>query len=103
MVLYGFLLNALLTGIASILLGLPAQGRVDDGTALTLAAAAAAVLGGFGLRRAIVAALLLGVVEQVLAVLVAAPYRAAILPAALIAAVAIRPEGLFRRSREQAA
>lgn len=103
MVLYAFLLNGMLTGVAAILLALPAQARVADSTALTLAAVTAAVLGGFGLRRSLAAGLLVGIAEQAAAAAVPGAYRPAIVPVMLIAALAVRPQGLFRRMRERPA
>jgi branched-chain amino acid transport system permease protein len=103
MVLYVFVLNAALAGVASILLGLPAQPKAAGATSLTVAALAASVLGGFALRGTTGAALALGVIEQLLAGMVAAPYRPAVLPVVLVGVVAIRPQSLFGARKEKVA
>jgi len=103
MALHAFMLNAVLAGIAAILIGLPGPTRPIGATALTVAAMAASILGGFGLRATIAAALLLGVVEQVAATFVAPAYRDAILPLLLIAAVALRARELPGLARERMA
>lgn len=94
MALYAFLLNALLAGLAAMLIGLPGPARPIGATALTLAAIAASILGGFSLRPAIGCALLLGIVEHVGALFVPPAWRDAILPLLLILAVALRPRAM---------
>ncbi|MCC6467661.1 MAG: branched-chain amino acid ABC transporter permease [Alphaproteobacteria bacterium] len=102
MLLLAFVLNSFLTGIASLLIGLPGRIGLADGVALAVASIAAMVLGRGSLPGAIAAALLLGVLENVAAPLVPVPYRNAIVPLVLVAAMVAGPRVPVGRTPEPA-
>ncbi|MCC7048697.1 MAG: branched-chain amino acid ABC transporter permease [Alphaproteobacteria bacterium] len=100
MLLLAFLLNAFLAGIASLLIGLPGRIGLADGVTLAVASLAAMVLGRGRLRGAIVAALALGLAENLAAPLLPVVYRNAVIPLILVAAMLAGVPG--RRAPEPA-
>jgi branched-chain amino acid transport system permease protein len=102
MVLYTFLINAVLCALASFLVSPIYLAKFTNGETLGLVAFVAAIVGGFNqVRGAIAGGLLLGVVDNFVAAYWSAQYRAAIPLFLLIAVILWRPQGLFGRAEER--
>ncbi|HEY8486069.1 MAG TPA: branched-chain amino acid ABC transporter permease [Limnochordales bacterium] len=88
-----------LAGAAGVLLGLDAQLRPEMGWAMLLSLFAAVILGSIGNPYgALVGAVVLGVVQQVATAFVNPAYAAAVAFLILVAALLVRPQGLFGRA-----
>lgn len=97
--LLAFACAGLLAGLAGLLYGSGRAVQVDDGVVLGLSGAAAALLGGLGsLRGALVGGLLLGVVQSLVVVAFGGRWSDLVPLGALVAVLAVRPEGLRRRA-----
>jgi branched-chain amino acid transport system permease protein len=99
-VLQVFALAGLLAGLAGLL---DAPGRaglsVDDGVVLGLAGIAAALLGGLGSPRgALLGGLAVGLLQALVVTLLDARWTDVVPLALLVLLLALRPEGLRRRS-----
>jgi branched-chain amino acid transport system permease protein len=102
MILYTFLINAMLVFIASILVSPIYLAKFTNGEWLGLYAFIAAIVGGFNqIRGAIVGGLLLGVADNFAAVYLSAQYRIAIPLVILIVVILFRPQGLLGRVEER--
>jgi branched-chain amino acid transport system permease protein len=102
MIMYTFLINAALVALASFLISPIYLAKFTNGENLGLAAFIAAIVGGFNqVRGAIIGGLLLGVLDNVVAAYLSAPYRAAIPLFLLIAVILFRPQGLLGRAEER--
>jgi branched-chain amino acid transport system permease protein len=102
MVLYTFLLNAVLVAIASILITPIYLAKFTNGEVLGMAAFLAAIIGGFNqVRGAILGGVILGVLENLSAVYVSSQYRGAFPLLILIAVILLRPHGLLGRAEER--
>jgi branched-chain amino acid transport system permease protein len=102
MVLYTFLINAVLVAIASILISPIYLAKFTNGETLGLAAFIAAIIGGFNqVRGAVVGGVILGILDNFSAAYVSAQYRAAIPLLILIAVILVRPQGLLGRVEER--
>jgi branched-chain amino acid transport system permease protein len=102
MVLYTFLINAILVALAAFLVSPIYLAKFTNGETLGLVAFVAAIVGGFNqVRGAIAGGLLLGVVDNFVAAYWSAQYRAAIPLFLLIAVILFRPQGLFGRIEER--
>lgn len=102
MVLYTFIINAILVGVASVLITPIYLAKFTNGEALGLAAFIAAIIGGFNqVRGAIVGGLILGVVENFSAAYISAQYRAAFPMILLILVILFLPQGLMGRKEER--
>jgi branched-chain amino acid transport system permease protein len=102
MVLYTFLINAVLVAIASILISPIYLAKFSNGETLGLAAFTAAIIGGFNqVRGAIVGGIILGVLDNLSAAYLSSQYRGAIPLIILIAVILWRPQGLFGRLEER--
>ena len=102
MVLYTFLLNAVLVAIASILISPIYLAKFTNGETLGLAAFIAAIIGGFNqVRGAVLGGLILGILDNLSAAYVSAQYRAAIPLLILIVVILARPQGLLGRVEER--
>jgi len=102
MVLYTFLINAVLVAIASILISPIYLAKFSNGETLGLAAFTAAIIGGFNqVRGAIVGGIILGVLDNLSAAYLSSQYRGAIPLMILIAVILWRPQGLFGRIEER--
>ncbi len=102
MVLYTFLINAALVTVASLLVSPIYLAKFTNGETLGLAAFIAAIVGGFNqVKGAIVGGILLGVLDNLVAAYLSAPYRAAIPLFLLIAVILVRPQGLLGRAEER--
>ena len=102
MVLYTFLINAVLVAIASILISPIYLAKFTNGETLGLAAFIAAIIGGFNqVRGAVLGRLILGILDNFSAAYVSAQYRAAIPLLILIVVILVRPQGLLGRVEER--
>ena len=102
MVLYTFLINAVLVAIASILISPIYLAKFTNGEALGLAAFIAAIIGGFNqVRGAVLGGVILGALDNFSAAYVSAQYRAAIPLLILIVIILVRPQGLLGRVEER--
>ncbi len=102
MILYTFLINAGLVGLASLLVTPIYLAKFTSGETLGLAAFIAAIVGGFNqVRGAIVGGLVLGLVDNLAATYISTQYRGAIPLFLLIAVILWRPQGLVGRAEER--
>lgn len=102
MVLYTFLINAVLVAIASILISPIYLAKFTNGETLGLAAFIAAIIGGFNqVRGAVLGGIILGILDNLSAAYVSAQYRAAIPLLILIVVILARPQGLLGRIEER--
>ena len=102
MILYTFLVNAVLVAIASLLISPIYLAKFTNGESLGLAAFIAAIVGGFNqVRGAILGGVLLGVLDNLSAAYLSSQYRGAFPLLLLIAVILFRPHGLLGRSEER--
>lgn len=102
MVLYTFLINAVLVAIASMLISPIYLAKFNNGETLGMAAFIAAIIGGFNqVRGAILGGILLGVLDNLSAAYVSSQYRGAFPLVILIAVILLRPQGLLGRIEER--
>jgi branched-chain amino acid transport system permease protein len=102
MVLYTFLINAVLVAIASILISPIYLAKFTNGETLGTAAFIAAIIGGFNqVRGAILGGVLLGVLDNLSAAYISSQYRGAFPLLFLIAVILLRPQGLIGRVEER--
>src|SRR2546430_10355396 len=104
MVLYTFLINAGVVGLASFLVSAIYLAKFTNGETLGLVAFVAAIVGGFNqVRGAIAGGLLLGAADHFVAAHLSAQYRAAIPLLLPIPLNLLRPHGLLGRGSERTA
>jgi branched-chain amino acid transport system permease protein len=102
MVLYTFLINAVLVAIASILVSPIYLAKFTNGETLGMAAFVAAIIGGFNqVRGAILGGVILGVLDNLSAAYISSQYRGAFPLLILIAVIMLRPHGLLGRPEER--
>src|SRR5437868_11080713 len=102
MILFAFLLNALLVVLAALLITPIYLAKFSSGETLGLAAFIAAIVGGFNsVRGAIAGGLLIGILDNLAAAYVSTQYRAAVPLILLIAVILLRPQGLLGRREER--
>jgi branched-chain amino acid transport system permease protein len=102
MVLYTFLINAVLVAIASILISPIYLAKFTNGETLGMAAFIAAIIGGFNqVRGAILGGVSLGVLDNLSAAYISSQYRGAFPLIVLIAVILLRPQGLLGRIAER--
>jgi branched-chain amino acid transport system permease protein len=96
MITLAFVINAVLVGVAAVLLVPIFLVQYNMGTALGLNAFYAAIIGGFNrIRGALVGGVLVGVIESVSAAYISTQYQTAIVVACLMAILLVKPEGLL--------
>jgi branched-chain amino acid transport system permease protein len=102
MVLYTFLINAVLVAIASILVSPIYLAKFTNGETLGLAAFTAAIIGGFNqVRGAILGGIILGILDNLSAAYLSSQYRGAFPLLILVAVILLRPQGLLGRVEER--
>ena len=102
MVLYTFLINAILVAIASVLISPIYLAKFTNGETLGMAAFIAAIIGGFNqVRGAILGGIILGVLDNLSAAYISSQYRGAFPLIILIAVILLRPQGLLGRIEER--
>jgi branched-chain amino acid transport system permease protein len=103
MVLYTFLVNAVLVAIASILISPIYLAKFTNGETLGLAAFTAAIIGGFNqVRGAVLGGIIVGILDNLSAAYLSSQYRAAFPLLILIVVILVRPQGLLGRIEERA-
>lgn len=102
MVLYTFVINAVLVAIASILISPIYLAKFTNGETLGMAAFIAAIIGGFNqVRGAILGGIILGILDNLSAAYLSSQYRGAFPLIILIAVILWRPQGLLGRLEER--
>lgn len=102
MVLYTFLINAVLVAIASILVSPIYLAKFTNGETLGMAAFIAAIIGGFNqVRGAVLGGVVLGVLDNLSAAYISSQYRGAFPLIILVAVILLRPQGLLGRVEER--
>ncbi len=102
MILYTFVLNAVLVTVAALLITPIYLAKFTNGELLGLYAFIAAIIGGFNqMRGAIVGGLLLGVVDNFTAAYISTQYRLVVPLLFLIVIILFRPQGLLGRVEER--
>jgi branched-chain amino acid transport system permease protein len=102
MVLFTFLINAVLVAIASILVSPIYLAKFTNGETLGLAAFTAAIIEGFNqVRGAILGGIILGVLDNLSAAYLSSQYRGAFPLLILVAVILLRPQGLLGRVEER--
>jgi branched-chain amino acid transport system permease protein len=102
MVLYTFLINALLVTLAALLVTPVYLAKYSNGESLGLVAFIAAIVGGFNrVRGALVGGLLLGVVDNLSGAYFSSAYRQLGPLIVLIVIILFRPQGLLGQAEER--
>jgi len=102
MVLYTFLINAVLVAIASVLVSPIYLAKFTNGETLGMAAFIAAIIGGFNqVRGAVLGGVVLGVLDNLSAAYISSHYRGAFPLITLVAVILLRPQGLLGRVEER--
>jgi len=102
MVLYTFLINAVLVAIASVLVSPIYLAKFTNGETLGMAAFIAAIIGGFNqVRGAVLGGVVLGVLDNLSAAYISSQYRGAFPLIILVAVILLRPQGLLGRVEER--
>lgn len=102
MVMYSFIINAILVSVASVLVTPLYLAKFSSGETLGLAAFIAAIVGGFNqVRGAILGGILLGITDNLAATYISTQYRSAVPLALLIAVILFRPQGLLGTAEER--
>ncbi len=96
MVLYAFLINALLAAVAALLITPVYLAKFDMGDTLGLKAFYAAIIGGFNNSRgALLGGLLVGVMENLVGAYVSSGYKEGVALALFMVVIVFRPQGLL--------
>lgn len=102
MVLYVFLINALLATVAALLVTPTYLAKFDMGDSIGQKAFFAAIIGGFNQTRgALLGGVLIGVLENLVGFYVSPAYKEAVALVLFLAVILFRPEGLLGRSEER--
>jgi branched-chain amino acid transport system permease protein len=92
-----------LAGMAGVCIGVIGQATIETGWTTLLLILAASILGGLGrIYGVMAAALLLGLVMDLSALVISTEYRSVVAFAALILVLIVRPDGLFTLDRRHA-
>ena len=96
MVLYAFLINALLASVSALLITPVYLAKFDMGDTLGLKAFYAAIIGGFNNSRgALLGGLLVGVLENLVGAYVSSGYKEGVALALFMVVIVFRPQGLL--------
>lgn len=102
MILYTFIINAVLVTVAAMLVTPVYLAKFDNGASLGLIAFIAAIVGGFNqMRGALLGGLLIGVINNLTVAYLSDAYRDAIPLILLIVVILFKPEGLLGRREER--
>lgn len=102
MIMYTFIINAILSSIASVLVTPIYFATFNNGEVLGIGAFIAAIVGGFNqVRGAIVGGLLFGVIDNFAAAYLSLQYRGALPLLILMLVILFRPQGLLGRVEER--
>jgi branched-chain amino acid transport system permease protein len=102
MVLYTFLINALLATVTALLVAPTYLVKFDMGDSLGLKAFYAAIIGGFNQTRgALLGGVLVGILENLTGAYVSAAYKEGVALMLFLAVIILRPEGLLGKVQER--
>ena len=100
MVLYVFLINAVLAVVAALLITPTYLAKFDMGDSIGQKAFFAAIIGGFNQTRgALLGGVLIGVLENLVGFYVSPAYKEGVALVLFLLVILFRPEGLLGRSR----
>ena len=102
MVLYTFLINAVLACVAALLITPTYLAKFDMGETIGLKAFYAAIIGGFNnTRGALVGGVLVGVLENLTGAYLSPAYKEGVALMLFLVVIIVRPEGLFGKAEER--
>jgi branched-chain amino acid transport system permease protein len=102
MVLYVFLINAVLAVVAALLVTPTYLAKFDMGDSIGQKAFFAAIIGGFNQTRgALLGGVLIGILENVVGFYVSPAYKEGVSLVLFLAVILFRPEGLLGKSEER--
>jgi branched-chain amino acid transport system permease protein len=102
MVLYTFLINALLAAVAALLVTPTYLAKFDMGDSVGLKAFLAAIIGGFNQTRgALLGGVLIGVLENVVGFYFSPAYKEGVALMLFLVVILVRPEGLLGKVQER--
>ena len=102
MVLYTFLINAVLAAVTALLITPTYLAKFDMGDSIGLKAFFAAIIGGFNQTRgALLGGVLIGVLENLVGYYVSPAYKEGVALALFLAVILFRPEGLLGKAEER--
>ncbi|HUH92832.1 MAG TPA: branched-chain amino acid ABC transporter permease [Casimicrobiaceae bacterium] len=102
MVLYTFLINAVLAAVAALLVTPTYLAKFDMGDSIGLKAFYAAIIGGFNQTRgALLGGVLVGVLENLTGAYVSPAYKEGVALLLFLVVIVLRPEGLLGKAEER--
>jgi len=102
MVLYTFLINAVLAAVAALLVTPTYLAKFDMGESIGLKAFYAAIIGGFNQTRgALLGGVLVGVLENLTGAYVSPAYKEGVALLLFLVVIVLRPEGLLGKAEER--
>ena len=102
MVLYTFLVNAVLATVAALLVTPTYLAKFDMGDSIGLKAFYAAIIGGFNQTRgALLGGVLVGVLENLTGAYVSPAYKEGVALLLFLVVIVLRPEGLLGKAEER--
>ena len=102
MVLYTFLINAVLAVVAALLVTPTYLAKFDMGDSIGLKAFYAAIIGGFNQTRgALLGGVLVGVLENLTGAYVSPAYKEGVALLLFLVVIIVRPEGLLGKAEER--
>jgi len=102
MILYVFLINALLAAVAALLVTPAYLAKFDMGDVIGLKAFYAAIIGGFNQTRgALLGGVLVGILENLMGAYVSPAYKEGVALMLFLVVILFRPEGLLGKAEER--
>jgi branched-chain amino acid transport system permease protein len=102
MILYVFLINAVLAAVAALLVTPTYLAKFDMGDSIGLKAFYAAIIGGFNQTRgALLGGVLVGVLENLMGAYVSPAYKEGVALMLFLVVILFRPEGLLGKAEER--
>ncbi|HEX6414818.1 MAG TPA: branched-chain amino acid ABC transporter permease [Burkholderiales bacterium] len=102
MILYVFLINALLAAVAALLVTPTYLAKFDMGDVIGLKAFYAAIIGGFNQTRgALLGGVLVGVLENLMGAYISPAYKEGVALMLFLVVILFRPEGLLGKAEER--
>jgi branched-chain amino acid transport system permease protein len=102
MILYVFLMNAVLAAVAALLVTPAYLAKFDMGDTIGLKAFYAAIIGGFNQTRgALLGGVLVGVLENLMGAYVSPAYKEGVALMLFLVVILFRPEGLLGKAEER--
>ncbi len=102
MVLYTFMINAVLAGVAALLVTPTYLAKFDMGDSLGQKAFFAAIIGGFNQTRgALLGGVLIGVLENLVGFYISPAYKEGVALMLFLVVILFRPEGLLGKAEER--